>query len=112
MPVGRRGSRMTCLRRTRAHDAWMRFFSIPVFAACAMVVVHHAWDAAAQSAMPKSDELRTLDVTPLEIAEGKRVAESSCAGCHGLDGISTLPMVPNIAGQRPPYLFLELQAYR
>ena len=102
---------MTYLRRTRAHNARMRFLSILAVAACA-IVVHRVGGAAAQTATPKSEELRTLDVTPLEIAEGKRVAESSCAGCHGLDGISTLPMVPNLAGQRPPYLFLELQAYR
>jgi cytochrome c553 len=67
--------------------------------------------AAAQTAA-MAPELKTLYVTPLEIADGKRIAEASCAGCHGADGISTIPIVPNIAGQRPPYLYLELKAYQ
>jgi cytochrome c553 len=67
--------------------------------------------AAAQTAA-MAPELKTLYVTPLEIADGKRIAEASCAGCHGVDGISTIPIVPNIAGQRPPYLYLELKAYQ
>jgi cytochrome c553 len=67
--------------------------------------------AAAQSAAT-APELKTLYVTPLEIADGKRVAGASCAGCHGVDGISTIPIVPHLAGQRPPYLYLELKAYQ
>jgi len=101
---------MACLRRRSAHKAQTILPSALVLAACAMALVHDIREVAAQTA--GSDELRTLYVTPLEIAEGKRVAEASCAGCHGLDGISALPMVPNIAGQRPPYLFIELKAYR
>ena len=67
--------------------------------------------ATAQTAA-MAPELKTLYVTPLEIADGKRVAEASCTGCHGVDGISTIPIVPNLAGQRPPYLYLELKAYQ
>jgi cytochrome c553 len=81
-----------------------------VLVSAAAALVAPATGAGAQS--PTPDELRTLYVTPLEIAEGKRVAEASCAGCHGIDGISTIPSVPNLAGQRPVYLFLELKAYQ
>jgi cytochrome c553 len=71
----------------------------------------HGIGAAAQTAAT-APELKTLYVTPLEIADGKRIAEASCAGCHGVDGISAIPVVPNLAGQRPPYLYLELKAYQ
>jgi cytochrome c553 len=87
------------------------FFATLALAPAMAVLAQRAPGAAAQSAAV-APELKTLYVTPLEIADGKRVAEASCAGCHGLDGISTIPIVPNIAGQRPPYLYLELKAYQ
>jgi cytochrome c553 len=49
---------------------------------------------------------------PLEIADGKKLAESSCAGCHGVNGISNSPGVPHLAGQRAGYLYLELREYQ
>ena len=57
-------------------------------------------------------DLRPAYATPQEIAEGKRVAEASCASCHGLAGISKMKGVPHIAGQRPGYLYVELLAYQ
>ena len=69
--------------------------------------------AMAQSAAVQAgDELRTLEATPMDIAEGKRLASTSCAGCHGANGINTNPRVPNLAGQRAAYLFIELRAYQ
>jgi cytochrome c553 len=71
--------------------------------------------AAAQPAKVKpasGDDLRAAYAGVLEIAEGRRVAEASCAACHGLTGISTTKGVPHIAGQRPVYLHLELRAYQ
>jgi len=59
-----------------------------------------------------SAELRTLYANSEDVAEGKRLAESSCAGCHGANGISASPGVPHLAGQRPAYLYLELKAYQ
>jgi cytochrome c553 len=44
--------------------------------------------------------------------EGKRVADKSCAGCHGADGISAIKGTPHLAGQRAAYLLLELRAYK
>jgi cytochrome c553 len=35
-----------------------------------------------------------------------------CAGCHGANGISSTKGVPNLAAQRPAYLYLELKAYQ
>jgi cytochrome c553 len=57
-------------------------------------------------------ELRTLYANSEDIAEGKRLAESSCAGCHGANGVSESPGVPHLAGQRSAYLYLELKAYQ
>jgi len=59
-----------------------------------------------------SDDLRAAYATAVEVAEGKRLAAASCAGCHGVNGISTTKGVPHLAGQRPAYLHLELRAYQ
>jgi cytochrome c553 len=57
-------------------------------------------------------DLRTLYANSDDIAEGKRIVESACAGCHGANGISESPGVPHLAGQRPAYLYLELKVYQ
>jgi cytochrome c553 len=59
-----------------------------------------------------TDDFRAAYATPQDIAEGKRVADGSCARCHGPNGISTAKGVPHLAGQRAVYLHLELQAYK
>jgi cytochrome c553 len=70
-------------------------------------------DATAQQTTIKpGDELRPLFATPQDIAEGQQLAQASCAGCHGPGGISTTAGIPNLAGQRPAYLYLELKAYQ
>lgn len=43
---------------------------------------------------------------------GKNVAGTACASCHGLNGISSQPGVPHLAGQRTVYLYRVLQAYQ
>ena len=58
------------------------------------------------------DDLRAVYANAADIAEGKRLAETSCVRCHGGNGISTTPGIPNIAGQRAAYLHLQLRAYR
>ena len=82
-------------------------------AAVAAAGLLHQLEAAAQAPVVKpGDELRPLYAKPEDIADGKQFALSSCAGCHGPDGISTTSGVPNLAGQRPSYLYLELKAYQ
>jgi len=69
----------------------------------------------AQPATVKSgsgDELKALYATPQDVAEGKRVAEASCVGCHGANGISGTKGTPHLAGQRAAYIYLELKAYK
>lgn len=74
----------------------------------------HFQSARAQPRVTLSDsgELRTLYANAQDVAEGKRLAESSCGGCHGVNGVSTSPGVPNLAGQRAAYLYLELKNYQ
>jgi cytochrome c553 len=57
-------------------------------------------------------DLRALYATPGDIADGKRLAETNCKSCHNVNGISTKPNTPHLAGQRPAYLYLELKAYQ
>lgn len=77
----------------------------------AAALAAHALGAFAQAA-PGSDELRAVYATTVEIAEGKRIAEASCARCHGANGISATKGVPHLASQRAAYLDLQLRAYR
>ncbi len=35
-----------------------------------------------------------------------------CAACHGANGISMVPLYPNLAGQKAPYLESALKAYK
>jgi cytochrome c553 len=58
------------------------------------------------------EDLRPLYANSEDVAEGKRLANASCASCHGANGISTTPGVPHLAGQRPTYLYLELRMYQ
>jgi cytochrome c553 len=68
-------------------------------------------------------------VTPVEQAPGPVAAPASappaagdaaagqtksaaCAACHGADGRGTTPLFPNLNGQKPEYLTLQLKAFR
>lgn len=59
-----------------------------------------------------ADDMRAVYAGAADIADGKGVAESSCARCHGANGVSTTRGVPHIAGQRPGYLYDRLRAYQ
>ena len=83
--------------------------------AVAVAIAGYLPSAAAQATKVKpggDDDLRAVYASPVEVAEGKRVAETSCARCHGANGISATKGVPHLAGQRAAYLHLQLRAYR
>lgn len=46
-----------------------------------------------------------------DVAAGKAKA-AMCAACHGMNGISTIPMYPKLAGQHAQYLADSLKAFR
>ena len=56
-------------------------------------------------------EMQTLYATPEDIAQGKILADQSCAGCHGPNGISETPAV-RILPASGSLIFLELKAYQ
>lgn len=43
---------------------------------------------------------------------GKRLSDSSCAACHGRNGVGIIPLYPNLAGQKREYLVAQLHAFR
>ena len=44
--------------------------------------------------------------------QGRHVAETACAACHGTNGNSTDPRYPKLAGQNPAYLYWQLWAFK
>ena len=44
--------------------------------------------------------------------EAGRAKAAVCAACHGQDGIATIPMYPNLAGQNAAYIVGALTAYK
>ena len=46
-----------------------------------------------------------------DIAAGKATAEG-CAGCHGADGVSQMPLTPSLAGQPDEYVQWQLVYFR
>jgi cytochrome c553 len=47
-----------------------------------------------------------------DIAAGKKKALEVCAACHNMDGVSTVPDYPKLAGQYPDYLAKALRDYK
>jgi len=54
---------------------------------------------------------RSRTLGDYEVA-GNVVAVQVCASCHGVNGQSNSPMIPNLAGQQKEYLVSQLQDYR
>lgn len=50
-------------------------------------------------------------VAAADAAAGK-AKSAVCAACHGTNGISQIPMYPNLAGQKEQYLVLQMKAFR
>jgi len=96
-------------RRRTGHLAAPGIRSV-LLAAC--VIAANLGGGAVAQAPKIADELRTLSANSADIADGKRLAQSICAPCHGADGVSQKEGVPHLAGQRAPYLYLELRAYQ
>jgi cytochrome c553 len=94
-------------------------FLLPAGAVVSGILATALWIAAPQIAatqpaieVSKGNDLRPLYAIAEDIAEGKRLADGSCATCHGARGISSMAAVPHLAGQRPAYLYLELKVYQ
>jgi cytochrome c553 len=57
-------------------------------------------------------ERAALFPTPASIEQGRALAAAQCSDCHGIDGVSTNPDRPHLAGQRSVYLYRQMLAYR
>lgn len=44
--------------------------------------------------------------------EAGKTKSAACAACHGVDGRGTTPLFPNLNGQKPEYLAVQLKAFR
>jgi cytochrome c553 len=53
----------------------------------------------------------SFDATAADVAAGQAKA-AACGACHGVAGISSNPMWPNLAGQQGAYLVKQLKAFR
>ena len=49
---------------------------------------------------------------PSPESRAEALAETVCAACHGRNGLSISDTIPNLAGQRAPYLENQLRALR
>jgi cytochrome c553 len=47
-----------------------------------------------------------------DVTAGRAKSDTACALCHGVNGISTLPNAPNLAGQQAIYVVEQLRNYR
>ena len=67
----------------------------------------------AQAPSPQ-ERLKTIAADPVAlrtaIDAGKKIT-FFCANCHGEDGISKTPEVPNLAGQNPAYLLEQIRKF-
>jgi cytochrome c553 len=82
----------------------------------AFLVAVFSGEAASQAFNPKpiSADIRQQLLFPQrgDLDAGKDLAKSTCARCHGGQGISANEELPHLAGQRAEYLYNELLAYK
>ena len=90
---------MTALRSTLAGLSLLMFSAM-------------SWAQPATSRAATTDDLRAMNATAQDVAEGRKVARDACARCHGANGLSATAGIPHIAGQRAAYLHAQLQAYK
>lgn len=53
-----------------------------------------------------------ITVPEYDVNAGKQIAESVCAACHGVDGVSAVPAQPNLGGQNVKYLYKQLVNFK
>lgn len=81
----------------------LRLLAVPALALTAL---------AAAAAAADFVDLRRIEPVSGDAAAGAQKAATLCFACHGADGVSPVPMFPNIAGQRADYLYQELLRYK
>jgi cytochrome c553 len=54
--------------------------------------------------------LASPSTTASAVEAGRKISQF-CANCHGMDGNSKLPEVPNLAGQNPVYMLEQIRKF-
>lgn len=92
----------------------MRSFPQSLALSAALLLIPLAsWAQGSAATAPLSaDERAALFPSRTLLEKGWDVANTACAQCHGLDGASTRPGVPHLAGQRTVYLLRMLHEYQ
>ncbi|HKI74961.1 MAG TPA: cytochrome c [Pseudomonadales bacterium] len=47
-----------------------------------------------------------------DVVAGKKLAQTTCLACHGMNGIGITDQYPDLAGQKAAYLAAQLKAFR
>ncbi len=71
-------------------------------------------NASAQGQASLPERLKAMQGDPVALktaVEAGKKASFFCANCHGEDGISKTPDVPNLAGQNPAYLLEQMRKF-
>jgi cytochrome c553 len=87
-------------------------FRIGFMLSAALMSAGQALGQASSAKAGTASDMRAVFASAADVAEGRKVAQASCANCHGIDGLSTGRGVPHIAGQRPGYLYAEMRVYQ
>lgn len=62
----------------------------------------------------EQDRLKAIQADPAALrqaSEGGHKAASFCFNCHGENGVSKIPEVPNLGGQNPAYLLEQIRKF-
>lgn len=73
-----------------------------------------AFAGAAFAQNAQQDKLKAIQADPAALKtaiDGGRKVSSFCVNCHGDDGISKTPEVPNLGGQNPAYLLEQIRKF-
>lgn len=53
-----------------------------------------------------------IAVPEYDVNAGQKIAETVCAACHGVNGVSVVPAQPNLGGQNVRYLYKQLVNFK
>lgn len=68
--------------------------------------------APAASAPPPASVLDLRRMQPISgDAQAGAAKAATCAACHGARGVAVAPVFPNLAGQSPTYLYVQLKTF-
>ena len=68
--------------------------------------------AAVASALPVAAALAQAPAGKPDLARAESIVKEVCAACHGVDGNSSSPTNPSLAGQGAEYIALQLQHFQ